>query len=375
MTQKLRRFLDEVRPATPCLVFDVDVVEENYTALAAALPDVAIFYAVKANPAPAVLSRLAALGSSFDVASPGEIAAVLALGVEPSRISFGNTIKKEADIAWAHARGVELFAFDSEAELLKIARAAPGARVFCRILTTGEGADWPLSRKFGCTPRMAAGLLARARDLGLVPWGVSFHVGSQQKDPGQWDAALAQCAVLFRDLDAVGIELGMVNLGGGFPTPYQTDIPDPAAYGEAILASVRRHFGNRVPFLIAEPGRGLVGNAGIISTEVVLIAQKGDDDPRRWVFLDIGKFGGLAETMDEAIRYPIRSTRQGPTEPVILAGPTCDSADVLYDRSAYHLPLTLEIGDRLELASTGAYTTTYCATGFNGFAPLAEHYV
>ena len=151
---------------------------------------------------------------------------------------------------------------------------------------------------------MAAGLLARARDLGVVPWGVSFHVGSQQKDPGQWDAALAQCAVLFRDLDAVGIELGMVNLGGGFPTPYQTDVPDPAAYGEAILASVRRHFGNRVPFLIAEPGRGLVGNAGVISTEVVLIAQKGDDDPRRWVFLDIGKFGGLAETMDEAIRYP-----------------------------------------------------------------------
>ena len=222
---------------------------------------------------------------------------------------------------------------------------------------------------------MAADLLARARDLGVVPWGVSFHVGSQQKDPGQWDAALAECAVLFRDLDAVGIELGMVNLGGGFPTPYQTDVPDPAVYGEAILASVRRHFGNRVPFLIAEPGRGLVGNAGVISTEVVLIAQKGDDDPRRWVFLDIGKFGGLAETMDEAIRYPIRSTRQGPTAPVILAGPTCDSADVLYDRSAYHLPLTLEIGDRLELASTGAYTTTYCATGFNGFAPLAEHYV
>src|SRR3954447_26491811 len=126
MTPKLRRFLDETRPATPCLVLDVDVVERNYLALARALPDVAIFYAVKANPAPAILERLVRLGSSFDVASPAEIADVLAAGATPERISYGNTIKKEADIALAHDLGVRLFAFDSEAELGKIARAAPG---------------------------------------------------------------------------------------------------------------------------------------------------------------------------------------------------------------------------------------------------------
>lgn len=375
MTPKLRRFLDESRAATPYLVVDVDVVEANYKALAAALDGVRVFYAVKANPAPAILERLVGLGSAFDVASPAEIGQVLAAGASPERISYGNTIKKEADIARAHALGVRLFALDSEAELLKIARAAPGARVFCRILTSGEGADWPLSRKFGCTPAMARDLLTRAAGLDLIPWGVSFHVGSQQRDPAAWDRALAEAAGLFHELEAVGVELGMVNLGGGFPASYRNPVPETAAYGGAILEAVRRHFGNRLPFLIAEPGRGLVGNAGVIQTEVVLIADKGDGDGRRWVFLDVGKFGGLAETMDEAIQYPIASRRGGATGPVILAGPTCDSADVLYERSRYELPLALEIGDRLEIAAAGAYTATYAAVAFNGFEPLRAHYV
>ena len=375
MTDKLRQFLNETRRETPFLVVDLDLVEANYRAFRDAMPDVALFYAVKANPAAPLLERLVGLGASFDVASPNEIRMVQAAGAAADRISYGNTIKKEADIAFAYDQGVRIFAFDSAAELEKIARAAPGARVFCRILTSGAGADWPLSRKFGCTPEMAAELLGEARGLGLVPWGVSFHVGSQQKDPEQWDAALAQAARLFRDLDAVGIELGMVNLGGGFPTPYRSDVPDAATYGSAILAAVRRHFGNRLPFLIAEPGRGLVGNAGVIQTEVVLIARKGDADRRRWVFLDIGKFGGLAETMDEAIQYPIRSSRDGAAEPVILAGPTCDSADVLYERAAYHLPADLAVGDRLEIGSTGAYTTTYASIGFNGFEPLPAYFV
>lgn len=373
MTPKLRRFLDESGLPTPYLVVDLDAVAASYRALAEALDGVRIFYAVKANPAPAVLERLVRLGSSFDVASPAEIEQVLAAGAGPDRISYGNTIKKEADVAFAHARGVRLFAFDSSAELEKIVRAAPGSRVFCRILTSGEGADWPLSRKFGCSLGMARDLLARAAEMGVVPWGVSFHVGSQQKDPRAWDAALAAAAGLFRELEAVGVELGMVNLGGGFPTSYREPLPAVPAYGAAILDSVRRHFGNRLPFLIAEPGRGLVGGAGVIHTEVVLIAEKGDGDPRRWVYLDIGKFGGLAETMEEAIRYPVVSHREGPTAPVILAGPTCDSADVLYERSGYELPLGLAVGDRLEIRGTGAYTATYATVGFNGFEPLRAY--
>ncbi|MEI8393430.1 MAG: type III PLP-dependent enzyme [Rhodospirillaceae bacterium] len=375
MNEKIERFLAERRPATPCLVLDLDVVEGNYKALESALPDARIYYAVKANPAPHILKLLVRLGSSFDCASVQEIDMVLAAGGNPTGISYGNTIKKQSDIARAFERGVRLYAFDSIAELEKIAVAAPGARVFCRILTSGEGAEWPLSRKFGCDVAMAKDLLLKAPGLGVVPFGVSFHVGSQQRDPGQWNAALATTAQLFRELEAEGVELKMVNLGGGFPTRYRNDIPNAQAYGKAIFKALRTHFGNRIPETIVEPGRGMVGNAGVIESEVVLIAKKSEEDDRRWVYLDIGKFGGLAETMDEAIQYQIECDRTGEVEPVILAGPTCDSADVLYERADYRLPVDLRIGDRIRIDATGAYTTTYASIGFNGFPPLEEYYI
>ncbi len=381
MNQKIARFLTEQRPATPCLVLDLDVVEKNYDALAQALPEARIYYAVKANPAPHILKLLNRLGSSFDCASVQEINMVLAAGANPADISYGNTIKKQSDIARAYRLGVRLYAFDSIGELDKIAAAAPGARVFCRILTSGEGAEWPLSLKFGCSPEMAKDLLLQAAGKGVVPFGVSFHVGSQQRDPGQWHHALATTAQLFRDLEAEGVELKMVNLGGGFATRYRNDIPSTEAYGHAIFEALRTHFGNRIPETIVEPGRSMVGNAGVIETEVVLIAQKGGEDDRRWVYLDVGKFGGLAETMDEAIQYTIEcvdANNQGYTgkpERVILAGPSCDSADVLYEKADYRLPADLEIGDRLRILATGAYTTTYASIGFNGFPPLEEHYI
>jgi len=267
---------------------------------------------------------------------------------------------------------VRLFAFDAAGELDKIARAAPGCRVFCRILADNAGAEWPLGGKFGCTPAMATDLLRRAPALGLVPWGLAFHVGSQQGNPGQWDAALAATAEVFRALERDGIELAMVNLGGGFPARYREEVPTPSMYGEAIHSALADHFGNRLPEIVIEPGRGLVGDAGVLETEVVLVAHKGEADPRLWVYLDVGKFGGLAETMDEAIRYPIESDRKGPPVPVVLAGPTCDSADVLYERTPYELPGDLAPGDRLRIKSTGAYTTTYASVGFNGFAPLRQ---
>lgn len=375
MNDKIARFLAQCQPPTPCFVLDLDVVEENYRDLRTALPDAAIYYAVKANPAPEVLRLLVELGSSFDTASVAEIEMVLAAGAAPERISYGNTIKKQADIARAHRLGISLFAFDAIAELEKIALAAPGARVFCRVATSGAGADWPLSRKFGCDLPMAYGLLRQAATLGVVPYGVSFHVGSQQRDPGQWDAALAATARLFDDLEAEGVTLKMVNLGGGFPTRYRTDVPSPAAYGHAIDTALRTHFGNRMPETIIEPGRAMVGNAGVIESEVVLIATKSIDDRRRWIYLDVGKFGGLAETQEEAIQYPVLTDRTGRPEPVVIAGPTCDSVDVLYERADYRLPADLEIGDRIRFDAAGAYTTTYATIGFNGFAPLTEYYI
>ena len=380
MTDRILEFLRARREAGrdtgPCLVVDLDVVRDNYNAFAKALPDTRVFYAVKANPEPQVLKLLADLGSCFDTASVVEIEQSLAAGATPDRISFGNTIKKEKDIARAYALGIRLFAVDCEAEVEKIARAAPGSKVFCRILSNGAGAEWPLSRKFGCAPEMAPRVLEHAYRLGLQAHGVSFHVGSQQRNPKMWDGALKDAAKIFRDLAERGIHLSMVNLGGGFPTKYLKDIPAVKAYGQSIFRSLRKHFGNRIPETIIEPGRGMVGNAGMIEAEVVLVSKKADDDKVRWVYLDIGKFNGLAETMDEMIRYPIRTEQDGDDMgPCVLAGPTCDSVDVLYEKDPYFLPFSLEIGSKVLIEGTGAYTTTYSAVGFNGFPPLETHVI
>jgi ornithine decarboxylase len=347
MTDRIRDFLRTRRPEGPCLVVDLDVVRGQYDRFARAMPDTRIFYAVKANPAPEVLSLLAEMGSCFDTASVAEIQMVLATGATADRISFGNTIKKERDIARAHQLGIRLFAVDCEAEVEKIARAAPGAKVFCRILSDGAGAEWPLSRKFGCDPEMAPRVLELAHRLGLTAYGVSFHVGSQQCNTEAWDGALASAAGIFREMSERGITLKMVNMGGGFPTKYLRQVPEVNAYGQSI-----------------------------IKAEVVLISKKSDADDVRWVYLDIGKFGGLAETMDESIRYPILTERDDADKaPCVLAGPTCDSVDVMYEKVPYHLPVSLEIGDEVLIEGTGAYTTTYSAVAFNGFDPLKSYVI
>jgi len=380
MTERIREFLRRRREDGlddgPCLVVDLDVVRDNYAGFAKALPDSRVFYAVKANPAPELLKLLVGLGSCFDTASVAEIEMVLAAGASPERISFGNTIKKERDVARAYALGVRLFAVDCKAEVEKIARAAPGTKVFCRFLFGCAGAEWPLSRKFGCDPEMAVDVLEHAHKLGLEAVGVSFHVGSQQRRTAAWDEALKSASAIFRACAERGISLSMVNLGGGFPTKYLRDVPAVEAYGRSIFRALRKHFGNAIPETIIEPGRGMVGNAGMIEAEVVLVSNKSAHDHVRWVYLDIGKFGGLAETMGESIRYPIKTPRDGDeVGPCVLAGPTCDSADVLYEKRPYELPISLEIGDKVLIEGTGAYTATYAAVAFNGFAPLRTFHI
>ena len=376
MTDRIREFLRTRREDGPCVVVDLDIVRANYAAFARALPDTRVFYAVKANPAPEVLSALAQLGSCFDCASVAEIQMALAAGATADRISFGNTIKKERDVERAYQLGVRLFAVDCKEEVEKVARVAAGSKVFCRILCDGAGAEWPLSRKFGCVPEMATDVLEHAHRLGLRAYGISFHVGSQQKNVEAWDSALASASAIFRECAERGFTLSLVNLGGGFPARYLQDVPGAEAYGEAIFRALSRHFGNTLPQTIIEPGRGMVGAAGMIEAEVVLISKKSEQDTVRWVYLDIGKFGGLAETMDEAIRYPIRTARDGDVvEPCVLAGPTCDSADVMYEKDPVYLPVSLAIGDKVLIEATGAYTTTYSAVAFNGFDPLRSYVI
>ncbi len=373
MTPKIARFLDS-QPATPCLVLDLDRVADNYAALRAALPAARIFYAVKANPAAPILAVLNRLGSSFDAASLAEIEACLAAGAAPAAISYGNTVKKPAAIAAAHALGVPLFAFDAEEELEKIAAHAPGAQVYCRIAVSNVGADWPLSKKFGTTLARAGALMLRAPALGLVPHGLSFHVGSQQTGTAAYELAIAEVAMLFTDLKSAGLELKMLNLGGGFPIRYQEEVPEVDVFGNAIMRAMTTAFGNDLPEMLIEPGRALVGDAGVVAAEAVLVCQRMPEDERRWVYLDIGRYGGLAETENEAIRYRI-TAGAGATGPVVLAGPSCDGVDILYERSPYRLPLDLKCGGRVLVHDTGAYVTTYASRNFNGFAPLAEHYL
>ena len=376
MTARIREFLKRRTDEGPCLVVDLDVVRDNYNSFAKALPDSKVYYAIKANPAPEILKLLVEMGANFDVASLGETEAVLAAGATADRISYGNPIKKESDIAAAFRLGVTLFAIDCEAEAEKIARAAPGSRVICRIHCDNAGADWPLSRKFGCEPAYAADILEFAHRQGLVAHGISFHVGSQQNNVEAWDRALASTAAIFRTCAERGINLSMVNLGGGFPAKYIRKTPKLESYGKAIFRSLRKHFGNAIPNTIIEPGRGLVGNAGVIEAEVVLIARRNPEDELRWVYLDLGKFHGLAETIDELIRYPIKTPKdRDEMAPCVVAGPTCNSVDVLYEKNPYPLPVSLAIGDKVLIEAAGAYTAMYSSVGFNGFPPLRQYVI
>ncbi|MGI3169155.1 type III PLP-dependent enzyme [Pseudooceanicola sp. C21-150M6] len=354
----------------PTLVIDVDRVEEQYHALKAGLGHARIHYAVKANPQREIIERLVDLGSGFDAASRAEIELCLSLGARPENISFGNTVKKVRDIEFAFHAGVTLFAADAEEELEKIAEFAPGAEVYIRLIVDASEADWPLSRKFGCSRDKAIALMDMAVELGLKPVGFSFHVGSQTKRAEMWTTTLDQVAAMWKAAHDAGHELTLLNIGGGFPAYYGEEIQRPTAYAARVMELITERFGD-VAHVMAEPGRGLVAESGAIAAEVLLVSKKSDNDLHRWVYLDIGKFSGLAETMDEAIRYQFLTDRDhDATGPCILAGPSCDSADVLYEKRPVDLPLGLRSGDRFIIRNCGAYTSTYASIGFNGFPPL-----
>ncbi|MFZ4789346.1 MAG: type III PLP-dependent enzyme [Candidatus Competibacteraceae bacterium] len=360
---------------TPFLVVILDKIRQKFWEFRTGFPQAKIYYAVKANPDFAVLSLLRDLGSYFDIASIYELNDVLELGVSPERLSFGNTIKKARHVHEAYKKGVRLFASDSEADIRNLAKEAPGSRVFFRILMDAitSDADWPLSRKFGCQPRMVTDLVLLATELGLEPYGLSFHVGSQQREISAWDAAIAQAKYLIESLEKKQIHLKAMNMGGGFPADYLVKSNPLSVYAEEINRYLDFHFGNVIPEIYLEPGRGLVGEAGVLVSEIVLISKKSKPDLNRWVYTDVGIFNGLMETLGESIKYPAYTDKTGETGDVILAGPTCDSMDIMYEHFKYQLPLSLQIGDRIYWLSTGAYTASYSAIEFNGFPPLKTY--
>ena len=366
---------------TPFLIVDLNRIKFKFNEMVGLFPEAKIHYAMKASPAVEVIKLLAELGSNFDCASIYELDRVLDCGLDSSRISYGNTIKKAQHVKYAYDKGVRLYATDSEADLKNIAEQAPGSNIFVRILVEGsDTAEWPLSRKFGCHPDMAVDLLIQARELGLVPYGVSFHVGSQQKAVSVWNDALIMVKHIFDELlTEQGIKLQMINLGGGFPAKYLNQVNPIQDYAIAVKQYLVDNYGvDDMPEIILEPGRSLAASSGVLVSDVVLISRKAQDETTRWVYTDVGLFQGLIETLGEAIKYPVYTPKMETSTTagtVVLAGPTCDSADIMYEKAGYQLPQELAIGDKIYWLATGAYTNSYSSVEFNGFPPLEVVYI
>jgi ornithine decarboxylase len=326
---------------------------------------------MKACPSHEVLTCLADRGAGFDAASPGEIRQALRTGVAPGRVHYGNTVKSDAEIAAAHRLGITTFATDCVEDVRAIARHAPGARVFCRVTTSGGGAVWGLTGKFGSDDPVV--VLAEARRNGLVPAGLSVHVGSQQMTAHAWRKALDDVAALMPDLEAQGIRLDHVNLGGGLPAggyltldgdPLSPPIEDIFAVLRAGMARLRDASRGHLDFVV-EPGRHLVADHGTVRAHVVRLTER----RQRWLYLSCGRFNGLYEA--DRLRYRLEfPTRAGSRRvPAVVAGPTCDSDDRL-GGAPVPVPVDLASGDPVWIHSAGAYAQSYTTLGFNGYDPL-----
>jgi ornithine decarboxylase len=368
------------------IVYDLAGIEECYDHLREQLPGVAVRFAVKACPLDEVIGALAARGAGCDAASPNEIAQALRIGVPADRIHYGNTSKSDRNIADAYALGVRDFATDSVQDVAAIAEHARGARVFCRVATTGDGALWGLSRKFGCSPADAVTVLETARDGGLVPAGLSVHVGSQQMRPGAWRAAFEDLAGVISILRTRGLSLRYVNLGGGLPALGYLDrhgqpLEPPL---DKIFATIRdgmQHLSelSESPLdFVAEPGRYLIADHGAIRAHVQRLSSREllNGERQHWLFLSVGKFNGLYE-MDELQYRLVFPTHEGAaTVPAVVAGPTCDSDDAFaHDGGLVEVPAALASGDPVWIPSCGAYATSYTTQGFNGIDPLPQQWV
>jgi len=350
-------------PASPYLELDLARARQRFTELAAALPEVAVHYAVKANPDPRLLACLRAAGCRFEVASWAEVRAVIRAGADPAAVLFTNPVKPAGDIARAWRAGVWRFAADSDTELHKIAGNAPGAAVLLRLDTGGVGAVGDQG-KFGAPPAQVPALARLAVSLGLKPYGLAFHVGSQMLDPAAWDGPIRQCGQLMSALAADGITLAMLDVGGGFPVRYDTDPPPLAEYGAVISRAAAR-----LPYpvrLACEPGRAIVAPAGTMIASVIGVAWRHGTVR---VSLDAGAFHGLIEALESGreLRFPVTIPAAGRRMlvPCTLTGPSCDSQDTILDLVWLPLP---QVGDQVLIGNAGAYTTCYSGRStFNGY--------
>ncbi len=367
--------LEVIDVPTPYLVTDLDTVAQRHAAFSRALPGVRAFYAMKCNPSPEVLTTLAARGAGFEIASLGELRTLQRLGVDPAEVLYSNPVKPPAHIADAHAAGLWRFSFDSPNELAKIAQYAPGAAVYVRLRGDDQAREFPLSRKFGADLDDALDLMLLAQRLGLRPYGITFHVGSQCGNPDAWRAAVGAAGELMTELRAEGIEIGMLDIGGGFPARYVDDVPAVEAIGAAVMPALADLLPYRPELLAAEPGRHLVAESAVMAVGVIGREQRGDEN---WLFVEVGAYNGMMETLQTANgwNYPLWTSLPDhadvPHLPFTVTGPSCDSSDTMF--TGVSLPATIGVGDTLYIGSAGAYTLSY-ASAFNGFAPPAPLFV
>jgi ornithine decarboxylase len=346
----------------PFLILDNAIVREKVRRFRAAMPRVRPHYAVKANPDRRVLKALMQEGCSFEIASTAELDMLLALGVNAAEVFYSNPMKSRQAIAYAALKGVEWFVVDSVDELRRVHESKADARMYLRVATPNIGSDWPLSGKFGAGASEAREIIATAAKLGADLAGVTFHVGSQCRNPENWRVGIEKARTLFDAMTKAGLKPRMLDIGGGFPVRHVKPIPSIEIIGEVVNEALKA-FPEEVR-VVAEPGRYMVSDAAYFVCRVIGSATRGG---KRWMHWDAGLFGGVIETT-EGLKYRIRTERSGPDIPWHVAGPTCDSVDVILRDEP--LPSDLQEGDFIYLRNAGAYTTAY-ACEFNGF-PLPE---
>jgi ornithine decarboxylase len=346
----------------PFLIVDTAIVRAKARRFRAAMPRVRPHYAVKANPDRRVLKVLAQEGCGFEIASTSELDLLLSLGVPAAEIFFSNPVKSRDAVAYAAAKGVEWYVVDSLDEVRKVFQIKPDAKQYLRIATPNIGSDWPLSGKFGAGAADAREIVATAAKLGVDLAGVTFHVGSQCRNPENWRVALEKARSLFDQMLKVGLKPRLLNIGGGYPVRHVKPIPSIEVIG-AVVDEGLKAFPADVQ-VIAEPGRYLVSDAGYFVCRVLGTANRGG---KRWMHWDAGLFGGVIEA-SEGLKYRIRTDRSGPDIAWTVGGPTCDSVDIVMKDEP--LPSDLQEGDFVYIRNAGAYTTAY-ASQFNGF-PLPE---
>ena len=363
-------FIDE---PTPFLVLDLGGIRAAYDRLHAAFEhQLEVCFAVKCNPDSVVLKTLAGVGANFEIASAPELAPVIAAGGDATRVLYSNTVKPASHIAATYAAGVRLFAADSQAEIVKIAREAPGSGVVVRVSVDDTHSRFPLSSKFGAPLSAAVGLLRTARENGLVPSGLTFHVGSQCTDATAWAKAINALAPVLASLGHLGIELELLDIGGGFPARYDRPVPSVEEIGRHTLAALS-HLPHRPRRIVCEPGRALVAESGIIASTIIGREQRLGTE---WVYLDVGAYNGLMESAQTKATwaFPLLTSRLGSAEREMrctITGPTCDASDTIF----FDAPLRADVveGDRIYIGAAAAYTLCY-ASSFNGFPPPTPVY-